>query len=119
MSWTILKTEEDYNRANIRMMSLFDAEPNTVEDDELSLLVLLINDYDNRHYTLPEIDVLDVIKEKMQERGLKNKDLQPIIGSKAYVSSVLSGKRDITLKMAQRLKDFFQIPAELFLKTVS
>lgn len=119
MSWTILKTEADYNKANMRMISLFDAEPNSPEDDELSLLVLLIKDYDDRHYTLPEINVLDLIKEKMQERGLKNKDLQPIIGSKAYVSSVLSGKRDITLKMAQRLKDFFHIPAELFLKNVS
>ncbi len=117
MNWRILKTEEDYNRANMRLMELFNAESNTPEDDELGVLILLIKDYDERHYTLPEIDVLDVIKEKMQERGLKNKDLEPIIGSKAYVSSILSGRREITLKIAQKLKDFFQLPAELFLRT--
>jgi HTH-type transcriptional regulator/antitoxin HigA len=47
--------------------------------------------------------------------GLKNKDLEPIIGSKGHVSDVLSGKREITLKMAQKLKTYFSIPAEIFL----
>lgn len=116
MSWTILKTEKDYNKASERLMEIFHAEPNTPEYDELSLLILLVQDYDNRHYSLPQIDVLDIIKEKMQERGLKNKDLEPIIGSKGYVSSILSGKREITLKMAKRLRDYFDLPAELFLQ---
>ena len=117
MNWTILKTEEDYNKASERLMDIFHTEPNTPEYDELSLLILLVQDYDNRHYTLPQIDVLEIIKEKMQERGLKNKDLEPIIGSKSYVSSILSGKREITLKIAKRLRDYFNIPAELFLQT--
>lgn len=116
MNWTILKTEEDYNRASERLMEIFHADPNTPEYDELSLLILLVQDYDNRHYSLPQVDVLDIIKEKMKERGLKNKDLEPIIGSKGYVSSILSGKRDITLKIAKKLRDYFDLPAELFLQ---
>lgn len=116
MNWTILKTEEDYNKASERLMEIFHAEPNTLEYDELSLLILLVQDYDNRHYSLPQVDVLDIIKEKMQERGLKNKDLEPIIGSKGYVSSILSGKREITLKIAKKLRDYFDLPAELFLQ---
>jgi len=116
MNWTILKTEKDYNKASERLMEIFHAEPNTPEYDELSLLILLVQDYDNRHYSLPQVDVLDIIKEKMQERGLKNKDLEPIIGSKGYVSSILSGKRDITLKIAKKLRDYFDLPAELFLQ---
>ena len=51
----------------------------------------------------------------MDEMGMKAKDLEPLIGSKGHVSSVLSGRREITLKMAQKLKDFFRIPAEVFL----
>jgi HTH-type transcriptional regulator/antitoxin HigA len=115
MNWTILKTERDYNKANMRLMEIFNVNPNTTEDDELGVLILLIKDYDERHYALPEIDILDLIKEKMQEQGLKNKDLEPIIGSKGYVSSILSGRRDLTLKMARKLKEFFNLPAELFL----
>jgi HTH-type transcriptional regulator/antitoxin HigA len=51
----------------------------------------------------------------MGEMGLKAKDMEPIIGSKGHVSAILSGKREITLKMAQKLKNYFSIPAEVFL----
>lgn len=115
MNWKVLKTEEEYNRASIRMMEIFQALPNTPESDELDLLLVLIKDYDDKHYQLPKLDVLVLIKHKMKERGMKAKDLEPIIGSKGHVSAILSGKREITLKMAQKLKNYFSIPAEVFL----
>jgi HTH-type transcriptional regulator/antitoxin HigA len=52
------------------------------------------------------------------ENGIKAKDLEPFIGSKGHVSAVLSGKREITLKMAQKLKSFLNIPAEVFFQGV-
>jgi HTH-type transcriptional regulator/antitoxin HigA len=116
MNWKVIKTEREHKRAVKRAMEIFHATPGTPEDDELGVLILLIKDYEDRTIKMPGLDVLEVIKEKMQERGLKNKDLEPIIGSKAYVSSILSGRREITLKMAKRLKDYFQLPAELFLQ---
>lgn len=115
MNWKVLKTEADYNKAAIRLMEIFHAGPGTPESDELELLIVLIKDYDEKHYQLPELDALEVIKYKMTEMGMKAKDLEHIIGSKGHVSAILSGKREITLKMAQRLKDFFRIPAEVFL----
>ena len=118
MNWKVLNTEEDYNKASLRLMEIFHAEPNTPEYDELGILALLIKDYDDRHYPMPELDALEVIKIKMQEMGMKNKDLEPIIGSKGHVSAILSGKREITLKMAQKLKNYFGIPAEVFLHNV-
>ncbi|MFY7666981.1 helix-turn-helix domain-containing protein [Flavobacterium sp.] len=118
MGWKVLKTENDYNKASMRLMEIFHAEPNTPESDELDLLMVLVKDYDDKHYKLPELNALEVIKYKMQEMGIKNKDLEPIIGSKGHVSAILSGKREITLKMAQKLKDYFSIPAEVFLHSV-
>ena len=115
MDWKVLKTEVDYNKASLRLMEIFQAEPNTPEGDELDMLMVLVKDYDEKHYKLPALDALEVIKFKMQEMGLKAKDLEPIIGSKGHVSAILSGKREITLKMAQKLKDYFSIPAEVFL----
>jgi HTH-type transcriptional regulator/antitoxin HigA len=115
MNWKVIKTEEEYEKASIRLMEIFHATPNSPEYDELDLLMVLIKDYDDKHYQLPELNALEVIKYKMQEMGIKAKDLEPIIGSKGHVSSVLSGKREITLKTAQKLKDFFSIPAEVFL----
>ena len=115
MNWKVLKTESDYKKASKRLMEIFHAKPNTPEKDELELLQVLIEDYDNKHFELPELDALEVIKYKMEEMGIKAKDLEPLIGSKGHVSSVLSGRREITLKMAQKLKDYFLIPAEVFL----
>ncbi|HUZ59432.1 MAG TPA: helix-turn-helix domain-containing protein [Hanamia sp.] len=117
MNWKVIKTEREHKKAVKWAMEIFHAEPNTPEDDELGVLLLLIKDYEDRTVKMPEIDVLEVIKEKMTERGMKAKDLEPIIGSKGHVSSILSGRREITLKMAQRLKDYFHLPAEIFLHT--
>ena len=117
MNWKVLKTEDDYNKASLRLMEIFHAEPNTAVNDELDLLMVLVKDYDDKNYHLPELDALEVIKYKMEEMGLKAKDLEPIIGSKGHVSAILSGKREITLKMAQKLKNYFSIPAEVFLHT--
>jgi HTH-type transcriptional regulator/antitoxin HigA len=77
---------------------------------------VLLKDYDDKHYHLPELDALEVIKYKMEEKGMKAKDLVPIIGSKGHVSAILSGKREITLKMAQKLKNYFSIPADVFMQ---
>ena len=115
MNCKVLKKEEDYNIASMRLMEIFHAESNTPEEDEFDLLMVLIKDYDEKQYQLPELDALEVIKYKMLEMGLKAKDIEPIIGSKGHVSAILSAKREITLKMAQKLKDYFSIPAEVFL----
>lgn len=50
MNWKVLKTEDDYNTASIRMMEIFEAEPNTQEHDELVLLVVVIKEYDDKNY---------------------------------------------------------------------
>lgn len=117
MNWKVIKTEREHKKAVKRAMEIFHADPNTPEDDELGVLLLLIKDYEDRTVKMPEVDVLELIKEKMIEKGMKAKDLEPIIGSKGHISSVLSGRREITLKMAQRLKDYFHLPAEIFLHT--
>jgi len=117
MNWKVLKTEAAYRKAVKRTMDIFQAEERTPEADELALLLVLIKDYEDRHVKIPEVDPIEVIKLKMEERGIKAKDLEPIIGSKGHVSSILSGRREITLKMAQKLKDYFQLPAEIFLHT--
>lgn len=115
MNWKVIKTEAQYQKAVKRAMQIFHADGKTPEGDELALLLVLIRDYEDRHISIPDLDPIEVIKLKMAETGMKANDLEPLIGSKGHVSSVLAGKREITLKMAQRLRDYFQLPAELFL----
>jgi HTH-type transcriptional regulator / antitoxin HigA len=116
MNWSVLKTEAAYQKAIKRTLAIFQSKEGTLEANELSLLLVLVKDYEDKHIHLPEVDPLEVIKLKMQERGMKAKDLTPLIGSKGHVSSILSGRREITLKIAQRLKDYFKLPAEIFFR---
>ncbi len=117
MDWKVIKTKTEYNRALKRSMAIFQAEHGTSESDELELLLVLIKDYEDKHIVLPEVDPIDAIKLKMEERGLKAKDLEPLIGSKGHVSSILSGRRELTLKMAQKLRNYLQLPADIFMHT--
>lgn len=117
MNWNVIKTEAAYQKAIKRTIAIFHTEEGTREANELALLLVLVKDYEDKHIHLPEINPIEVIKLKMAERGMKAKDLEPIIGTKGHVSSILSGRREITLKMAQRLRDYFQLPAEIFLHT--
>jgi HTH-type transcriptional regulator/antitoxin HigA len=117
MGWKVIKTKAEYNRGLKRSMAIFQTEPGTAESDELELLLVLIKNYEDKHIVLPEVDPIDAIKLKMEERGLKAKDLESLIGSKGHVSSILSGRRELTLKMAQKLKDYFHLPADIFMHT--
>ncbi|SRR6266496_2670612 len=116
MDWKVIKTASQYKKALNRTMEIFHAEPGEPEADELELLLVLVKDYEDKHITLPELDPIEAVKLKMEERGLKAKDLEPLIGSKGHVSSILSGRRELTLKMAQKLRDFLQLPADVFMQ---
>lgn len=118
MNWKVIKTEPSYQKAIKRTIAIFQVKEGTPEAEELALLLLLVKDYEDKHIHLPEVNPIEVIKLKMQERGMKAKDLEPIIGSKGHVSSILSGRREVTLKIAQRLRDYFQLPAEIFFPSV-
>lgn len=111
----ILKTEAEYNNAIDRTIEIFDAEPGHPDFDELEVLLLLVKDYEDKHYYIPTPDPIEAIKIKMQEAGLKNKDLIPYIGSEGHVSAILSGKRNLTLDMARGLNSKLGIPAEVFI----
>src|SRR5690606_23764745 len=113
------KTEAEYRKALARTIEIFHAEDGTPEADELDLLLVLIKDYEDRHFEIPLPDPIEAIKLKMQERGIRQTDLEPLIGSKGHVSAVLSGKRSLTLEMVRKLHTFLGIPAEVFLKSAN
>jgi HTH-type transcriptional regulator/antitoxin HigA len=115
--WKVLKSDPEYREAIARTIEIFHAEDGTAEADELDLLLVLVKDFEDKHILIPTPDPLEVIKLKLNEKGLKMKDLEPIIGSKGHVSSVLSGKKDLALKMVKKLHEFLGIPAEVFINT--
>jgi len=105
-----LKNERDYDAALARIEALMDAKPNTVEGDELDVLSVLVENYENKHHSIDLPDPVQAIRFQMEHYGLKDKDLIPYIGQSGRVSEVLSYKRKLTLPMIRRLQEGLNIP---------
>ncbi len=111
-----IKSEEDYIAALNQIESLMDAKPNTSQMDELEVLTTLVEAYEAQHYIIDAPDPIEAIKFRMQQEGLKQKDLVPLVGSKSRVSEILNKKRKLTIEMIRNLHKQLHIPVEsLFL----
>jgi len=117
MKTKILKTEQQYNEACERIYSLMHSsetaiEPNSPEGEEIELLSLLIEKYEQENYQMKAPDPIEAIKFRMEQMNLKQADIAPLFGGKTRVSEVLNGKRTLTLKMITLLNRYLGIPLE-------
>ena len=112
----IIKTKADYKEALARIEELFAAVPGTPEGDELELLTTLVELYEAKAFPIDLPDPLTAIRFRMEQQGLKPKDLVSFIGSPSKVSEVLSGQRSLSLSMIRNLVTGLEIPAEVLLQ---
>ena len=111
-----IKNEEDYTQTLEHIESLMDSKSNTPQMDELEVLTTLVEDYEEQHYKIEAPDPIEAIKFRMEQEGLKQKDLVTIVGSKSRVSEILNKKRKLTIEMIRNLHKQLHIPVEsLFL----
>ena len=116
MNWTIIKNESEYQSALNRLEEIFDSKPGTPSFKEAELLVMLIERYeDETEDVFADPDPIEVIKFRMEQNNLKNKDLGVIVGSKSKASEILNKKRRLTLNMIRRINKVLGIPAELLI----
>ncbi len=116
MSIKVIKNEADYVRALARADELMDAEAGTPEADELEVLVTLIELYEEKTHPIDLPDPLEAIRFRMEQAGLKQRDLAPLLGGRSRVSEVLSGKRPLSIRMMRALHTKLGIPAEVLLQ---
>jgi len=112
----IIKNEKEYESALKRIDELMDADPGTPEGDELELLVTLVELYEKSAHPVGLPEPIEAIKFRMEQLGMKQKDLIPFIGSRSKVSEVLSGQRPLSISMIRRLHEGLGIPAEVLLR---
>ncbi|MEY2650560.1 MAG: hypothetical protein RL608_1234 [Bacteroidota bacterium] len=84
--------------------------------NQLEVALLLIKKYEDEHHPVPLPDPIEAVRLKMEELGVRNRDLVGKIGSKAYVSMILNRKKPITLEVARVLHRELHIPAEVLLQ---
>lgn len=112
-----IKSKKDYDTYMEQVDNLFDkkVKPNSPEGEFLQIALLLIKEYEDKHYPIPVPDPIEAIKLKMLEKGLKNKDLVGKVGSKGYVSAVLNKRKPLTLELAKLFYRELGISAEVLL----
>ncbi len=118
MKVKILKTEQEYSETCERIYKLINScedaiEPNSSEGEEIELLSLLVEKYEQEYYPIEAPSPIEAIKFRMEQMNLKQVDIAPLFGGKTRVSEVLHGKRPLTLKMITLLNRYLGIPLEL------
>jgi len=109
----IIKTEKEYQKALARIYALMNnAQKNTAEGDELELLVLLVEKYEEEHYHIPSPDPVEFLEYVMNTKGLHQSDLVEYIGNKSTVSQIMNRKRSLTVEMIRKLSQGLKIPVE-------
>ncbi len=110
LEFRIIKNEKEYKNALKRIDEIINSKPGTKEFDELELISLLVEKYEEEHYPMPTADPIDIIRFLMEQQGLKNNDLVGVLGNKTTVSRVLNRQRDLSLNMIKNLHSKFKLP---------
>lgn len=115
----IPKTKHEYQQAVSRLEEIMvsSPEPGTKEYRLLETIALNISSYEKDNLPVPPPDPIDAIRFRMEQKNLKQRDLEPFIGSKGRVSEILNRKRPLTYEMAQNLYRGLSIPASVLLNS--
>ena len=107
-----IKDEKIYKERLNRIEKLWGAEPDTPEGDELDVLLVLVEAYEEKHYPVPPSDPVDAILFRMEQMDLNRRDLEQFLGPKSRVSDVLNRKRPLSLPQIKKLHKGLGIPYE-------
>jgi len=111
-----IREEQDYEAALHEIDRLMDAVPGTPEGDRLDILVTLVEAYEARNWPIEAPDPIEAIRIRMEQKNLRQRDLEPMIGSRGRVSEVLSRKRALTLPMIRRLSKGLDLGADVLIQ---
>ena len=111
-----IKTKKDYEQALARLEVIFDAKKGTAKGDELELLGMLVDNYENEKFPIGFPDPVEAIKFRMEQLGYTQTDLALVVGLKSRASEILNRKRKLSLEMIRQIHDQLNIPTEVLIR---
>lgn len=111
-----IRTKKDYEQALERLEVIFDAKKGTDKGDELEILGMLIENYENEKFPINFPDPIEAIKFRMEQLGYNQTDLANVVGLKSRASEILNRKRKLSLEMIRQLHDRLNIPTEVLIQ---
>jgi HTH-type transcriptional regulator / antitoxin HigA len=111
-----INSQADYDRA-LAIAERLVANRNLSNEESkfLSLIVILIEDYEGKHYPMGDVSPHAALLHLMEYSGTSQTDLVGSIGSAEIVAEIVDGKRSIDPIQAKALGEYFQVSASLFL----
>lgn len=113
-----IKTEEENERMLEEVSRLMAKGEGRITPEEarlLELMAILVEDFERRHYEVTEATPDEMLRFFMEERGVRQRDLLAVFGSRGVASEVVNGKRAISKRQAKALGGYFGVSPELFL----
>jgi len=116
LKYKIIKSEKQYNLYCKTLDMLVFLEHKTKEiKDEIALLTLLIENWDNQHNNFEEVDPIRLLRSLMDDHKMKAKALAELLGvSKGYVSDILNYKKGLSKEVIRKLATRFKLSQEAF-----
>lgn len=111
-----IKTKKDYAQALERLEKIFDAKKGSAQGDELEVLSILIDKYEESHFPIGLPDPIEAIKFRMEQLGYNQTDLAKVVGLKSRASEILNKKRKLSLEMIRQLHDKLNIPTDVLIQ---
>ncbi len=111
-----IKTKKDYQQALARLEIIFDARKDTPKGDELEILSMLIENYENKNFPVGFPDPIEAIKFRMEQLGYTQTDLANVVGLKSRASEILNRKRKLSLEMIRQIHNTLNIPTEVLIQ---
>ena len=110
----VIDSDTELARAHVLVDRLM-ASGKPSDAARLAAQARLIAAYEEGKWPRRRPSTAELIGYLMDQHGLTRADLVPLLGTPSRVSEVLSGKKELSLPMVQRLRDRFRIPADVLL----
>ena len=107
-----IRTEADYTEVLAEVDRLWGAKHGTPAGDRLDVLLVLVEDYEEKHYSIDPPDPIEAIKFRMEQMSLSRRDLEPMIGPRGRVAEFMNRRRPLALAMIRKLHRRLHIPLE-------
>lgn len=114
--WFLINSRAEYKKATERYEEIREAKKGSDEHKEKLLLAFLINQYEEKQWSIPPVDPIEMIKIRMEDFGYTASDLAKEYGDKGTISKVLNYKQPLSLTMIRKFSKLLRIPTDALTK---
>ena len=116
MKVKVIESEAEHEAALKRIESLMNTDRNRKESEEFRLLLLVVSDYEERHFPIGPPAPLDAIEFHIDRLGMAPKEVANLFGSAQRAREIRSGKKPLTLALVRKLSTALDIPADILIQ---